>query len=224
MPTRGMRSPSPRFERRPLLGTTTCAATLKVTSTATAGSMIEASWTGPGNEGDYIDLVPRGYTATSGEATYAYARDAIPVAKLRAPTAPGDYDVRYIVQLASERRVKATAPVTVSVATATLTLPPNAEAAEPIQISWQGTAGEGDYIDIVPAGYTQTSGEITYAYTRDGNPAKLTAPGKSGAYEVRYVLEGTGGRKVLTTSALQVTQPAATLNAPDLVTRSAPFN
>src|ERR1043166_5314101 len=104
------------------------AATLKVTSTATAGSMIEASWTGPGNEGDYIDLVPRGYTATSGEATYAYARDAIPVAKLRAPTAPGDYDVRYIVQLASERRVKATAPVTVSVATATLTLPPNAEA------------------------------------------------------------------------------------------------
>jgi Ca-activated chloride channel family protein len=185
--------------------------------------MIEAGWTGPGNRDDYIDLVPRGYANTSGEITYVYVRDAMPVAKLRVPTSPGDYEVRYVVQLANERKVKASAPVTVTAATATVTVPPKAESAEPLQIAWQGPAGEGDYIDIVPAGYTQTSGEITYAYTKDGNPAKLTAPGKSGAYEVRYVLEGTGGRKILSSAPLEVTQPAATLTAPDMVAKSAPF-
>jgi Ca-activated chloride channel family protein len=198
-------------------------ATLKVASSAIVGAVVEAGWTGPGNQGDYIDLVPRGYTQTSGEITYVYVRDAIPVGKIRVPTTAGDFDLRYVVQLANERKVKATAPLTVTAATATLTVPGKAEAAEPIQIAWQGPAGEGDYIDIVPAGYAQTSGEITYAYTRDGNPAKLTVPSKSGAYEIRYVLEGTGGRKILASSPIQVTVPAASLTAPDMVPRSAPF-
>lgn len=189
-------------------------ATLTVPATVGVGATIEAGWTGPGNTGDYIDLVQRGVTATSGEITYAYAKDAIPVAKLQVPTTPGEYDVRYIVQLAGERKIKATAPLTVSATTATLTAPPKAEAAEPMTIAWVGPAGTGDYIDIVPDGHTETSGEITYAYTRDGNPAKLTAPGKSGAYQVRYVLEGPGGRKVLASSLITVTVPPATLKAP----------
>lgn len=194
-------------------------ATLTVPTTVGAGAPIEAGWTGPGNTGDYIDLVPRGATATSGEITYAYARDAIPVAKLTAPTTPGEYDVRYIVQLTNERKIKATAPLTVSAATATLTVPPKAEAGEPMTIGWVGPGGNGDYIDIVPDGHTQTSGEITYAYTRDGNPAKLTAPGKSAAYQVRYVLEGPGGRKVLASSLFTVTVPPATLKAPPFADR-----
>lgn len=191
-------------------------ATVAVAPTVGAGAAIEASWTGPGNSKDYIDLVPRGFTATSGEIGYAYASDAIPVAKLRAPTTPGEYDVRYVVQLTGERKVKATAPLTVSAATATLTVPPNAEGAEPLSIAWQGPAGAGDYLDIVPAGRSETSGEITYAYTRDGNPSKLTAPGRPGGYEIRYVLEGPGGRKVLASSPLIVTQPAATLKAAEI--------
>jgi Ca-activated chloride channel family protein len=194
-------------------------ATLTVPAAVGVGAPIEAGWTGPGNSGDYIDLVPRGFTGTSGEIGYAYTRDAIPVAKLQAPTTPGEYDVRYVVQLASERKVKATAPVTVSAATASLTVPPKAEGGEPMTIAWQGPAGTGDYVDIVPAGSSATSGEITYAYTRDGNPTKLTAPGKVGAYEIRYVLEGPGGRKVLASSPLAVTQSAATLKADDTVAK-----
>lgn len=192
-------------------------ATVTAPSTVGVGAPIEAGWTGPGNSGDYIDLVPRSLTATTGEIGYAYTRDAIPVAKLRAPTTPGEYDVRYVLQLPNERKVKATAPVTVSAATATVTGPPKGESGEPLTIAWQGPAGTGDYLDIVPAGHTETSGEITYAYTRDGNPAKLTAPGKSGAYLIRYVLEGPGGRKLLASSSLAVTLPAATLKADDAV-------
>ncbi|MDP3738767.1 MAG: hypothetical protein Q8R02_15340 [Hyphomonadaceae bacterium] len=194
-----------------------------VTSPATvgAGAIIEVGWTGPGNSGDYIDLVPRGSTATSGEITYNYTRDAIPVAKLRAPTAPGDYDVRYVVQLEGARAIKATAPVTVTAASATLTAPSKAEAGEPFTVEWVGPAGNGDYVDLVPAGFTQVSGEITYAWTRDGNPAKLVAPGKAGAYQVRYVLEGAGKRTVLASSALEVSAPAATLKAPDSAAKGA---
>ena len=194
-------------------------ATLTVPPTAGAGAPIEVGWTGPANTGDYIDLVPRGVTATSGEITYAYTRDAVPVAKLQVPTTPGEYDVRYVLQLANERKIKATAALTVSAVAASLTVPPNAEAGEPLAIAWQGPAGNGDYLDIVPAGQTETSGEITYAYTRDGSPAKLTAPGKSGGYEIRYVQEGPGGRKVLASSPLAVAQPAATLNAPPTAAR-----
>jgi Ca-activated chloride channel family protein len=196
-------------------------ATVTAPASVGVGAPIEAGWTGPGNSGDYIDLVPRGFTKTSGEITYAYARDAIPVAKMRAPTNPGDYDVRYVVQLAGERKVKATAPITVTAATATLAVPTNAEGGEPMTIAWTGPAGNGDYVDVVPAGHTNTSGEITYAWTKDGNPSTITAPGKAGAYQVRYVLEGPGGRKVLASSPLQVSQPAATLKAPDSAAKGA---
>ncbi|HEY7799511.1 MAG TPA: hypothetical protein VIA80_12145 [Hyphomonadaceae bacterium] len=198
-------------------------ATVTAPATGVVGSMIEVGWTGPGNTSDYIDLVPRGNTQTSGEITYAYTRDAIPVAKLRLPTNAGEYDVRYILDLGSERKVKATAPVTVSAAEASLTGPPRAEAGEPMTIAWTGPAGTGDYVDIVRAGHSETSGEVTYAYTRDGNPATITAPGKAGAYQIRYLLEGPGGRKVLATAPLEVTQPAATLKAPDSVSKGAKF-
>jgi Ca-activated chloride channel family protein len=194
-------------------------ATVTAPSVVGVGAPIEAAWTGPGNSGDYIDLVPRGVTATAGEIGYSYTRDAIPVAKLQAPTTPGEYDLRYVVQLAGERKVKATAPLTVSAAAATLTVPPKSEGGEPMTIAWEGPASAGDYLDIVPAGHSETSGEVTYAYTRDGNPAKLTAPGKSGAYQIRYVLEGPGGRKVLASSPLAVIQSPATLKADDTVAK-----
>ncbi len=196
-------------------------ATLAVAETARVGATIEVGWTGPGNGGDYIDLVPRGVAETSGEISYVYVRDAIPVGKLRLPTSAGDYDVRYVVQLADERRVRATKPLTVIGVTAGLVVPTRAEAGEPLTIGWQGPAGEGDYLDLVPAGHAETSAEITYAYTRDGNPARLTAPGRSGNYLIRYVLEGPGGRKVLAMAALTVIQPTATLSAPEVVSRGA---
>jgi Ca-activated chloride channel homolog len=192
-------------------------ATIKAPASAAAGAMIEVSWTGPGNARDYVDLVPRGYVPASGELTYAYMADSVPTAKLRMPTKAGDYDVRYIVALASEHKVKAVVPLTVTDVTATLTAPAEAGAAEPMSIDWTGPDGKGDYVDVVPAGYVGTSGEITYAYTSVGKPAKVKAPGAAGNYDVRYLLEGTGGRKVLATATVKVTMPEATLNAPDAV-------
>ena len=71
--------------------------------------------------------------------------------------------------------------------------PSAASGAEPLSIEWTGPGNPGDYIDVVPAGFAATSGEIAYAYTASGNAVKFSAPGAAGAYEVRYVIEGPGG-------------------------------
>ncbi len=189
--------------------------TLKAPSTVTAGSPIEVTFTGPANAQDYVDLVPRGTTQTSGELTYVYVRDFAKGVGLVALGKPGEYDLRYVLDLKTARTVKAVVPLTITAATAQLTAPAQATGAEPLTIQWTGPGQPKDYVDIVPAGFTETSGEISYAYTRDGNPATVTAPGPAGAYQVRYVLDAPGGRVVLATSPLTVTTPVATVTAPE---------
>jgi len=193
--------------------------------TAVSGASINVTWTGPGNQGDYIDLVPRGFTNTSGEITYAYVRQTNGAVSLRAPTAPGDYDVRYVLDMGnnSPRAVKTVAPLTITAATATLQGPATAEAGQALEVQWTGPNGKGDYVDLVKAGVTATSGEITYAYTSAGNPAKIEAPSTAGDYEIRYVLEGPGGRVISAKSPLKVTTPKATLNAPDTAAKGKAF-
>ncbi len=196
--------------------------TLSAPATVLAGSDFEADWTGPGNAADYIDIVPRGYTATTGEIEFVYMRDAAARARLRAPTKPGEYDLRYLAELSTGRVVKAVIPLTVNPAAVTFNLPPTSvEAGAPIPLTWFGPGNDGDYIDIVPELYTETSGEITYAYTRDGNPSKLTAPGKPGDYNIRYLAEGPGGRVVVASSPLTVTAVTATLEAEPVAGRNA---
>ena len=198
-------------------------ATVTAPATVTAGAELEVAWTGPGNAADYIDLVPRSRVEAGGESGYAYTKDAMPVARLRAPTTAGDYAVRYVADLGSGRKVKAVAPVTVTAATATVTAPPRAESAEAISVAWTGPSGQGDYVDIARAATKTPDSEITYAYAKDGSPAHLVAPAAAGSYQVRYRLEGPGGKKVLATAPLEVTLPTATLEAPAKVAPSASF-
>lgn len=157
------------------------AATLTSPATAVVGANVAVAWTGPNNSGDYIDIVPRGAAATSGEITYAYVRSSKNGSVIvRAPTSAGDYDIRYVQDLAGPRTVKATASLTVTAAAATLTAPATAETGQVLSIVWTGPNGPGDYIDIVKGGQTTTGSEITYAYTDRGSPATLEAPSASG--------------------------------------------
>jgi Ca-activated chloride channel family protein len=190
-------------------------ATLKLSPTAVIGANIDIAWTGPANGGDYVDIVPRGYTDVQGELSYAYVRNSNGSVTVRAPTTAGDYDVRYVVDLAGDRKAKAVTPLTVTTAQATLQAPAAAAGGEALSVVWTGPNGPGDYIDIVKSGVTQTSGEITYAYTSAGSPAKLEVPGAAGDYDIRYLLEGPGGRKVVAASKLKVAAPKATLEAPE---------
>ncbi|PKP80156.1 MAG: hypothetical protein CVT79_16405 [Alphaproteobacteria bacterium HGW-Alphaproteobacteria-18] len=189
--------------------------TLSVPATAMAGTEIALAFTGPANARDYIDIVPRGYEQTSGELAYIYVPAAVAGGMLRVVTAPGEYDVRYVLDLNGARSVKAAQPLTVTAAEATLDAPASASGGETLSVAWTGPAGQGDYIDLVRKGHGATSGEITYAYAASGNPASLNAPGAAGDYELRYILEGPGGRRVLASSPLAVALPEAQLTAPE---------
>lgn len=193
--------------------------TLSVPATALAGTEIALTFTGPANKADYIDIVPRGYEQTSGELAYIYVPAAVEGGALRVVTTPGEYDVRYVLDLNGTRSVKAVQPLVVTGAEATLEAPDSASGGEMLSVAWTGPAGEGDYIDLVPQGHGETSGEISYAYASNGNPASLKAPGAAGSYELRYILEGPGGRKVLAASPLTVTLPEAQLTAPEKANR-----
>ena len=59
-----------------------------------AGHMFEIAWTGPGHETDWIDIAEPGAPAGIYHS-YAYTRTGNPV-ELRAPSKPGEWELRYI--------------------------------------------------------------------------------------------------------------------------------
>lgn len=175
------------------------------------GQSFDVAWRGPANSGDYIDLVPRGYTKTNGELTYAYTRSGTPV-KLKAPGEPGAYEVRYVIDASDGRAILKTLPLDVEAVPVNLAFNPAAPLGGQLAVDWSGPDSEGDYIDVVRRGVTSTNGELSYAYTRVGNPASLRLPGETGAYDVRYVLQAPGGRKILRVTPLELTDITVTLS------------
>ena len=172
-------------------------------TSATSAEPLSIKWTGPNYKGDYVDIVPRGFTQTSGEISYAYTSTGNP-SLVTAPGAPGEYDIRYVVEGQPQRRIMTTAPLTVTEAPAALTAPLTAHKGEALSIKWTGPNRQGDYVDLVPKGFASTSGELSYFYTSIGPSGSLTAPDKAGDYEIRYVLEAPGGRRILATAPLKV--------------------
>ncbi|MEZ5397119.1 MAG: VWA domain-containing protein [Bryobacterales bacterium] len=79
-------------------------------------------------------------------------------------------------------------------------------------IGWTGAAGERDFISIVPPDLPEGR-YAKYAYTSSGNPVKLLAPDKPGAYEIRW-LSGEKGYPTRATVALTVLPVQATLDVP----------
>ncbi len=191
---------------------------LVASDTAQAGAMIPIQWKGPANDRDYIDLVADGSKATSGELTYVYlSAKTEPEIQLQAPTKPGVYNIRYVLNGEDKKRVLQSIAITVTEAAATVSAPKEAVAGAAMPIFWTGPAGKGDYVDIVPADYKKIGGELTYAYTRnsdDGESLELKAPTQAGAYQVRYVLTGAGAKSVIATQAFSVTAAEGSVAVP----------
>ncbi len=187
-----------------------------------AGSMVPVQWKGPTSEGDYIDLVPEGFKRTSGELAYVYVKpDTESEIELRAPTKPGIYNVRYILNGAEQKRILEHVAITVTEAVATLSVPELVEAGAAVPVFWTGPAGESDYVDIVSVDHKRIGGELTYFYTKnseDGESYELTAPSKAGEYQVRYILRGSGADRVLVKQAFTVTAAEASVSVPTSVT------
>ncbi|MCZ4346342.1 VWA domain-containing protein [Devosia neptuniae] len=162
-----------------------------------AGSVIAVDWKGPNGPLDYLAIRTEASTEAA-DITYAYTGDTNPL-EMVTPNEPGTYSVLYIVEGTGERRIGVSVPLSVVEGTIDLRAPAAVRPDTGFSVAWAGPGSSQDYIDIVPAGYTETYGELKYAYIggEGPGPRELSAPSDAGAYWIRYVSEGAGGRKVL---------------------------
>jgi Ca-activated chloride channel family protein len=189
--------------------------TLLAPAQATAGAVVTIAWTGPGNSGDYVTIVPK--ERPDGEyLNYDAARAGAP-AKVTAPITPGDAEIRYMS--GQGRRVLARRGITIAAAEVTLTAVDEVQAGAVVVIEWSGPGNAGDYLTIVPRAAADGKYE-NYTNVRPGQPAQVTAPIEAGDCEIRYM---TGqGAKVLARRALKVVAAAVTIGAPDEAKAGAP--
>ena len=164
------------------------AAGVEAAGPVNAAAPFEAKWQGPAREGDYIS-VARPEQVPSAYVTQGPVRNGNPV-KLRAPSDPGEYEVRYI--LGRGARLLAKTPLTVNPVTATLQPPATVKAGGEFEVSWKGPGYAEDFVTV--ARESQAPGAyVSYMSVRRGNPLKVRAPKEPGSYEVRYIL-GRGNR------------------------------
>jgi Ca-activated chloride channel family protein len=173
---------------------------------AEAGSFITVDWTGPQGRGDFIDIVtPDHSKLMHSPVGYKWANRGSPV-ELRAPTAVGDYIVRYIANTVAGRELQVSKPITITAASATFQAPESVVAGQEFELAWEGPNRGGDLVSIVDLGETNPKKHHSYKWARKGE-AKMKAPEKPGSYELLYVLHGSGPRLILTRKKLQVTAP-----------------
>lgn len=146
-----------------------------------AGATLPVKWEGPNNPKDFITIVKAGAPERS-YARYEYAAKGNPV-QLRAPDAPGEYEVRYLT--GQSYATVASTKITVGAVSASVTGPTEAVAGSAFSVSWKGPNNPSDYITIVPKG-TREGISAHYQYASEGNPAKLIAPLQPGEYELWY--------------------------------------
>ncbi len=162
------------------------------------GETFMVTWEGPNKQlygrGDYIAIAEPDMNPAK-EVTYAYTSDSQGNAvRMIAPTTPGTYELRYILNDNDNRILVRRALVVVPVA-ASVSFDGPAEAGGKLAVTWQGPAreinGGGDYIAIAEPGMS-ASDAVTYTYTNNSaaNVATLDVPTTPGTYELRYVLNG----------------------------------
>lgn len=173
------------------------AAELRAPAQVTAGADFPVEWTGPDNAGDFITLVPEGARETD-YAEYRYTKTGNPVT-MRAPDAPGKYELRYAT--GQTYTTLARAPVEVGGVSASLEAPESVLAGEELAVKWAGPGSPLDYIAISKRGSDDAS-YVTWGNVAKGNPLTLRAPVEAGDYELRYK---TGqSHYTLATAALRV--------------------
>lgn len=188
------------------------APTLEAPATAQIGAEVAVTVTGNSNPKDFLTIVAKG-TREGGYDAYSYVPQP-GVVKLRAPTTPGDHEIR-LLGAASPYPTLAKRPLRLEDVAVTLDAPAQIAAGAEIAITWKGPGNDRDYIGIGDAAQKY----ISYVYTRNGNPAKLRVPDKAGEYELRYFLGN--GDKVVGTRKITVGSVSASVQGPtEAVARS----
>jgi Mg-chelatase subunit ChlD len=189
-------------------------ATVKGPATATAGSEMTVTWTGPNNERDFVGL---GVPGKDSYLNYKYTRDGSPL-KLDVPEDPGTYEIRYF--LGADNAIIARQTLTVTAVSATLSAPAQVAAGAKFKVTWTGPNNPRDFVTIVKAGTRERTYQ-DYEYTSKGGTLEFTAPDEAGQYELRYLTASQ--YNTLARAAITVGAVNATLKAPAQVAAGAKF-
>ncbi len=180
------------------------------------GTTFEVVWEGPGNDADYLTVVPAG-AEPAALLSYAYTLWGNP-SSLTAPVDPGSYEVRYVS--GSGGGVLASRPLQVVASEVRVDAPAQAAAGSTVSVAWQGPDGQGDWLVFAPQGSPPET-YLSYAYTAWGPALDLVVPLAPGEYEVRY-LSGAEGA-VLASVPVTVTETVVVIQAPAEVDAGATF-
>ncbi|QPC42938.1 VWA domain-containing protein [Kaustia mangrovi] len=185
-------------------------ATVSAPETAVVGSSVPVSWGSAVAGRDMVTIVPAGAKEGTVE-NHLRVREASE-GTLRAPSKPGLYEVRYVLD--EGRRTLATAPVELTEAQATVSAPETAIVGSSVPVSWGNAVAGRDMVTIVPAGAKEGTVE-NHLRVREASEGTLRAPSKPGLYEVRYVLDE--GRRTLASAGIELTEPSISLTATETV-------
>jgi len=191
---------------RTQLQVTPVQAKVEVPPSAKVASSFDVKWQGPGYPGDYIAIAMPDEPAVR-YIFYAYTGKANSL-KLRAPSDPGIYEVRYIMNRDTKLLAKTT--ITIEATTAQVQAPESAPVATLFEVVWSGPDNKSDYISIARPDQKAVS-YVNYTYTSAGSPLKLRAPSDSGIYEIRYMQSQ--GSKILAKTSIDITPVTASVQA-----------
>lgn len=149
---------------------------------AWAGTTITFDWQGPAGDGDYIGVAKTG--APLAETVFHTETSAGTPARLRMPSSPGSYEIRYITNT-DPRVILMRQSISVDDVDLTLKAPSTAVAGATLKVLWNGTSNPKDYIAFAHPG-APLPHIVTMAETGEGNPLGVPVPEEPGAYELRY--------------------------------------
>lgn len=188
-----------------------------------AGAQFKVEWDGPDTTQDFIALTDIDGEPYSYSYGYEYTRKGNP-ATLTAPTAPGEYLVRYVMsgQAAGVKyRDLAEARIVVGGVDASLDAPAEVAAGAIFEVGFTKPEGSRGYIAIGDVDADGIDYQYGYQNARE-NPVVLTAPDTAGDYAIRYIQQGNKA-VILATVPLKVTPISASLIVPQTVVARSEF-
>jgi Ca-activated chloride channel family protein len=184
-------------------------ATVTAPATAPLGATVEIGWNGPEAQGDYIGIGPEGAEGAARWENFVYVDGGGPKPLLMSPR-EGPHVIGYFDGAADE--MIGSAVIELTPVESSIIAPAEAPAGADAEIGWTGPDYAGDYVGVGPVGATGADRWQSFAYTRDGSPARLTMPAVPGDYVVTYFMSQ--DQTPLAAAAMTVTEQGATIAAP----------
>ncbi len=151
---------------------------------AMAGDVVSVQARGPLSGSHWIGFAPAG-SGPGDYRDYGRPQGEQTALVLTAPSEPGDYELRYVLNEAE--RVIAAQPIRIVAARASVAAPTQVAVGEAIEVRFEGPRGNNAWVGFVPAGgdadaylgYFNVAPDTT-------SPSTLQAPPEAGRYDLIY--------------------------------------